>query len=289
MELRVLLYFLTVAQEENITKAAKILHVTQPSLSRQLRQLEEEFQVQLFYRHKHGIVLTEDGHLLRRRAQEIVSLAEKTEEELSHREELISGQITLGCGETENMVYVSQKMALFRKKYPEVHFEIYTAVADAVQERLENGSLDFGLLQEPVDVTPYQYLRLPVKENWSALMRKDFPLAPKTKLTPADLVGVPLILPKRRSVQNVLANWFGEYYPQLNVAGVYNLSYHNCLILVRNRLGLALVHEFKNCPPDLCLRPLAPAIGNRSVLIWKKNQVLSPLVRTFIDCLKHTD
>lgn len=150
MELRVLKYFLMVAREENITKAAQLLHVTQPTLSRQLMQLEEELGVQLFHRGKHNVTLTEDGMLLRRRAQELVFLSEKTKMELQHKEEMPTGEIAIGCGETKSMAALSEKMVSFRQKYPLVQFSIYSAIADDIKERLEKGLLDMGLLVEPV-------------------------------------------------------------------------------------------------------------------------------------------
>lgn len=288
MELRLLRYFLAVAREENITKAAGLLHISQPSLSRQLMQLEESLGVKLFKRSKHRIVLTDEGRLLRRRAQEIVALADKAEKELSQGEEAVSGEITIGCGETKNMAYLSQMMVSFRERYPEVTFEIYTAIADDVKEHMENGVLDFGLMLEPVEISRYNFIRLPRKEKWCVLMRRDSPLAEKDKIMPADLVGVPLMIAKRKSVRNELENWFGEYYEKLNIVATCNISYSNRSIMVENHVGVALVHEFENNHESLCLRPLFPEIENRSVLVWKKNQVFSPAVMKFIEWVKNT-
>ena len=157
MELRVLKYFLMVAREENITKAASLLHITQPTLSRRLMQLEEELGTTLFRRSNHSIVLTDDGMLLKRRAREIVALAEKTEQEFSHKEEALTGEISIGCGETRNMSFLSRQIALFRKEHPLVQFNIYSANADDIKERIEKGLLDFGLLMEPVDIGKYEF------------------------------------------------------------------------------------------------------------------------------------
>lgn len=289
MELRILRYFLVVAQEENITKAATLLYISQPSLSRQLMQMEEELGVKLFKRSKHSIVLTEEGHLLRRRAQEIVTLADKAEKELAQREEIVSGEITIGCGETKNMAYLSQMMVSFQKKYPDVTFDIYTAIADDVKERIENGILDFGLLLEPVEITKYNFVRMPLKEKWYVLMRKDCPLAKLERITPREFVNVPLIIPKRRSVRNELENWFGDYYDQLNIVSTCNLSYSNRSIMVENHMGVSLVHEFENNHANLCLRPLYPEISNSSVLVWKKNQVFSLAATKFIEHAKKFD
>lgn len=175
MELRVLKYFLMVAREENITKAAIRLHMTQPTLSRQLIQLEGELGVKLFHRSKHSIILTEEGLLLKRRAQEILSLVEKTKEEFIQNEEELAGEIAIGCGETQNMSYLSEKMYQFRKQYPLVSFQIYSADADDIKERIEQGILDIGLLMEPVDISKYDFVRMPEKEQWGILTTKDRP------------------------------------------------------------------------------------------------------------------
>lgn len=287
MELRVLRYFLAVAREENITKAAGLLHISQPSLSRQLMQMEETLGVKLFKRSRHRVILADEGRLLRRRAQEIVDLADKAEKELAQGEDGICGEISIGCGETKNMAYLSQMMVSFRQKYPEVAFEIYTAVADDVKEHIENGVLDFGLMLEPVEISRYHFIRMPLGEKWCVLMRKDSPLAEKEKITPSDLVGEPLMMVKRKSVRNELENWFGELYESLNIAVTYNLSYSNRSIMVENHVGVALVHEFENNHESLCLRPLFPEIENKSVLVWKKNQVFSPAAMKFIEWVKN--
>lgn len=286
MEIRTLKYFLAVAREENITRAASLLHISQPSLSRQLMQMEESLGVKLFHRSKHSVILTDEGRLLRRRAQEIVALAAKAEKELARDEETISGEIAIGCGETKNMAYLSQLIVSFREQYPEVTFDIYTAIADDVKERIENGILDFGLMLEPVEISKYNFVRMPLKEKWCVLMRKDCQLAEKENITPADLVGVPIMIAKRRSVRNELENWFGDYYDQLHIVSTCNLSYSNRSIMVENRVGVCMVHEFENSHNSLCLRPIFPEISNNSVLVWKKNQVFSPATTKFIEHIK---
>ena len=244
MELRVLQYFLVTAREENITRAATQLHITQPTLSRQLMQLEEELGVKLFHRGRHNILLTEDGMLLRRRAQEIVDLTKKTEHELRHEEEKVSGEISIGCGEAQNMKVLCEMMASFRQKYPDVSFEIYTAIADDVKERLENGILDMGLLLEPVEISRYQYVRMPIEERWRVLMRRDSPLAKKEKITPDDLADVPLIIARRQSVRNELEHWFGQRAQNLRIASVCNLSHNNQALIVECGRGVPMSMEF---------------------------------------------
>lgn len=286
MELRVLQYFLAAAREENITKAAALLHITQPTLSRQLMQMEEELGVKLFRRGKHNILLTEEGMLLRRRAQEIVDLAEKTAKELKHEEETVSGEISIGCGETQNMKPLSEMIASFRQKYPDVSFHIYTAIADDVKERLENGLLDMGLLLEPVEISRYHYVRMPLREKWQVLLRRDMELAEKHKITPDDLAGVPLIIAKRQSVRNELENWFGYDKEKLHVVSTCNLSHHNQSIMVESGIGVALVMEFACNQNTLCLRPLDPEIKSGCVLVWKKNLTLSLTMIRFIQHVK---
>lgn len=286
MELRVLQYFLAVAREENITKAAASLHITQPTLSRQLMQMEEELGVKLFRRGKHNILLTEDGMLLRRRAQEIVDLAEKTEKELKHEEEVISGEISIGCGETRNMKPLSEMIASFQQQYPDVNFSIYTAIADDVKERLESGILDMGLLLEPVEISRYHYMRMPLKEKWHVLMRRDSSLAGKQRVTPGDLAEVPLIIAKRQSVRNVLENWFGYDKEKIHVVSTCNISHYNQSAMVESGIGMALVMEFSCNQDSLCLRPLEPALESGCVLVWKKNQTLSTALLRFIEHAK---
>lgn len=287
MELRVLNYFLTVAREENITRAAQLLHVTQPTLSRQLMQLEEELGVQLFHRGKHSFSLTEDGMLLRRRAQELVSLSEKTKLELQHKEEMPSGEISIGCGESKSMSLLSEKMVSFRQKYPLVQFSIYSAIADDIKERIEKGLLDMGLLVEPVDISKYEFIRLSVKERWGVLVREDSPLAQKDCVTPEDLLDVPLLMVQREQVKNELANWFGETYDQLEIAAVYNLIV-NAAFMVERGLGVAICFDLGAVFENLRFIPLLPRMETGSVLVWKKNQMLSAAQMLFIQHVRNT-
>ena len=196
MELRVLKYFLAVAREENITKAAALLHLTQPTLSRQLIQLEEELGVQLFHRSRYRIVLTDDGMLLRRRAQELVDLAEKTAREFRQKDQP-RGEISIGSGDLEGMRLLAGMLASYQKRYPEVTYQISSGNADHTKEQIEGGTLDLGLLLEPVDISKYDFIRMPVKERWGVLIHEDEPLARKEAVTPEDLADVPLLLTHR--------------------------------------------------------------------------------------------
>ena len=287
MELRVLKYFLMVAREENITKAAALLHLTQPTLSRQLMQLEEELGVKLFHRSKHSIILTEDGMLLKRRAQEIVSLSDKTVQELSHKEDVLSGEIAIGCGESKGMLFLSEQIRKFQHKYPLVQFSIHSAIADDIKERIEKGILDIGLLMEPVDVGKYEFIRMPQKEKWGILVRKDSELAAKEFINPEDLLGVPLIMVKRELVKNELASWFGDYYEGLQIAATYNLIL-NAAAMVERGIGMALCFDLGVAfYEDLCFIPLNPTLETGSVLVWKKNQTLGLAISQFMSFLKN--
>ncbi len=280
MELRVLRYFLAVAREENITKAAAMLHLPQPTLSRQLMQLEEELGVQLFQRSRYRIILTNDGMLLRRRAQELVDLADKTAREFSDRETELMGEIAIGAGETRSMTALSRAIQSFRCLYPKVVFRIFSANADDVKERLDMGLLDMGLLTEPVDVGKYAFCRMQEKDRWGVLVRADSPLAALEAVTPEDLEAVPLLCSGREGVQRELANWFGDRWERLEIAATFNLIL-NAANVVRCGVGAALGFDLNLAFDDLCFLPLAPPMETGTVLVWKKDQVLTPVMEVF--------
>ena len=288
MEVRVLRYFLTVVREESITKAAEVLHITQPTLSRQLAQLEEEVGVKLFNRGTRKISLTSEGILLRRRAEEIVELIDKTEKELIEQEELIDGEGSLGCGELASVGILPGLFESFSKKYPLVKYDLYTANADHIKERMDKGLTDIGLLLEPVDIEKYDYIRLPIKERWVVLMRPDDPLATERYVKAKDLAKLPIIIARRPSVQNELANWFGDIFPHLRILFRSNMS-TNAAVMVQNGLGYALVVE-GSLPfldqSQICCRPLYPELNATSVLAWKRQQPFSLATAKFIEHAK---
>lgn len=288
MEIRVLKYFLTVAREENITKAAEVLHITQPTLSRQLVQLEDELGVKLFKRGKSKITLTDEGMLLRRRAGEIVDLADKTEKEFSEHNNIIGGEIFIGGGETNAMHVLADLIKKFSKEFPQVKYDLYSGNADDIKERIDRGLIDIGLLTEPVNIEKYDFIRLPQKERWGVLMKKDSPLAKKEYITPNDLVGLPIINTKRSIVQNEIENWFGVDYQKLNVIATYNLIF-NAAIMVEEGLGYALCLEKLvniNDETKVCFKPLYPKLETGSVIVWKKYQVFSTATTKFIENIK---
>lgn len=287
MELRVLRYYLTVAREENITRAAEILHITQPTLSRQMAELEDELNTKLFERTNRKIVLTEAGMLLRRRAEELVSLAEKTELEFKNSGEELTGLISIGSGVSavvsENLPDLIQT---YSNRYPHVRFELHTGTAAVIKDQLDKGLLDVGILMEPVEVEKYDFIRLPKKDVWGVLMPEDDPLAQKNNITSADLRNLPLIA-SWRIVEREAKAWFGGDMDHLNVICTYDLI-DNAALLVERRLGYAFVIEgaLKHFP-SLVFRPLFPEISNTSVLVWKKYQPSSTAVHKFIELARN--
>lgn len=287
MEIRVLRYFLMTAREENITRAAELLHITQPTLSRQLMQLEEELGTKLFERSSHSIRLTEDGMLLRRRAQELVQLADSVEKEFRHSKEEMSGTISIGSGETGSMQELAEIIRDFQEKYPLVQYDLYTATADEIKERLDKGLLDIGLLTEPVDIMKYSFIRMKRKEKWGILVRRDSKLAEKTSIGPSDLLDVPVFLAHRALVKNEIEGWFGDYYDQVQIAGTYNLI-NNAAVMVRNHIGVAFCFQLQSQFDDLTYVPIEPQIETGAVIVWKKAQIVSRTTHQFISFLKES-
>ena len=283
MEIRVLQYFLMVAREENITRAAQLLHLTQPTLSRQMIQLEEELGVALFHRSNHRVTLTEEGMLLRRRAQEIVDLADKTKMDIQRREQELSGTLTIGAGELLSSQVLAKLLAGFRARHPLVSFQLYSAQADDIKERIDQGLLDIGLVPEPVDKTRYLFLTMPVTERWGALVQEGSPLAGKQSLSPEDLCGVPLLLPQRELIHRELAGWFGPHWEHLQVVGTGNLLF-NQAVLAREIPGCCVITMWKLDTrfPNMVFVPLSPQITGSSLLIWKKAETFSPVTSAFL-------
>ncbi|MBS1368390.1 MAG: LysR family transcriptional regulator [Lentisphaeria bacterium] len=291
MELRLLRYFLAVARENSFTRAAKYLHVTQPTLSRQMMDLEEELGQKLLNRETHHIALTPEGMLLRRRAEEIMAMVQKTEAEFNAIGENISGDVYIGGGESKAMNLIADAVCELHGEYPDVRFHIYTGVAGDVMERLDNGLLDFGVLLQPVDIAKYDSVNLPVKDKWGVLMRRDNPLAEKESVTPEDLRELPLICSRRdlrnKSVRNPYAEWFDGDLDKLNIVAVYNLIF-NASLLVERGIGCALALEpGNNITGDrLCFRPLNPALESHSSVVWKKYQIFSKAAEVFLERLQ---
>lgn len=286
MELRVLRYFQMVAREENITRAAQLLHVTQPTFSRQLMQLEDELGTKLFKRKNHSIFLTEDGMRLKKRCKDILELADQIDREFACKQDGgISGKITIGSAETKSIADIAKVMEKFQEDNPLVQYEIYTANADDVKEKIENGTVDVGVLSEPVDISKFNFIRMNKKERWGILTRNDSDLAGKEYIEPKDLTGIPLIMVKRELVKNELGSWFGEYFDGLDIAAEYNLL-NNAAILAQNNIGSVLCFDVGADYDNLKFIPLNPEVKTGFVLVWRKNQTLPEAVSEFIKKMK---
>lgn len=288
METRVLRYFLTVVREEGINRAAEVLHITQPTLSRQLSQLEEEVGVKLFHRGARKITLTNEGILLRRRAEEILSLVDRTERELVEQEELVDGRIVIGCGELAAVQVLPEIIETFHEKHPLVTYDIFTGNADLVKEQMEKGLIDIGVLLEPINIEKFDFIRLAGKERWVVLMRPDAPLAEKEAVSARDLENLPIILPRRTNVQNELTNWIGNSFQTMQVLFTSNLS-TNSAIMVQKGLAYSIVIEGSVPFLDkekIAYRPLCPELTANSVLAWKKQQPFSLAATKFIEHMK---
>ncbi|UFT98442.1 LysR family transcriptional regulator [Radiobacillus kanasensis] len=288
MEIRVLRYFLTVAREGSITGAAEFLHVTQPTLSRQLKDLEQELGKKFFIRSNHSSVLTDEGMLLRKRAEEIVDMVDKLEEEFSSMEETISGDVYIGGGETEAMKHIAQAVKDLQLRNPNIRYHLYSGNEDDVTDRLDRGLLDFGILIEPANLSKYNYVDIPAKDVWGVVMRKDSPLALKDTIQATDLLSVPVICSRQAMKQtfskNEFADWFGEDFDKLNVVTTYNLAY-NAAIMVEEGIGYAVVlDKIVNTSSDsnLCFRPLEPRLESGLNIVWKKHQVFSSAADIFL-------
>ena len=281
MDLRVLRYFLTVAKEQSFTKAAKQLHITQPTLSRQLAALEAELGVTLFDRGGHGITLTNEGILLKRRALEMVDLEDKIASEFKGSDGIVEGTITVGCGE----FMAVEIFARICKIYPMVRFAVHTGTADTVFEMMNRGLVDIGLFLEPVNTEGLDYIRIQGSDHWIVGIKPDDPLAEKEYITKEDLIDLPLILPERLTVQSELANWFGKDFNRLNIAFTSNLG-TNAGVMALYGLGYPVSVEGagRYWRSDLLVqKKLYPEIKTSTVIAWRRNIPYSTAVSKLIE------
>lgn len=291
MELRVLQYFLAVAREQNISSAAESLHLSQPTLSTQLKALENELGKQLLIRGTKGsrkVLLTEEGMLLRKRAEEILELVRMTESEISLSNEVIAGDVYIGTGESDLIRIFARAAKHIQEKHPDIHYHILSGNAAFVQEHLDRGLIDFGVVYSPVDTSIYNTIKIPVHDTWGVLMRKDSPLAQKDTVQPQDLMDKPLILSAQKADAWPMSNWFGQDISKLNVVATYNLVF-NASLLVEEGLGYAVCFDkLINVSGDsnLCFRPLSPTIEAKASIIWKRYQVLSKAAECFLNELQ---
>lgn len=289
MEIRVLKYFLAVAREGSITGAANYLHLTQPTLSRQLQDLERELGQKLLIRTNHNVTLTPEGMILRKRAEEILDMVEKTESEFSSLKHEIAGEIYIGSGETDTFKSIANLIKEIRKSYPDITFHIYSGTYEDVVEKIDNGLLDFGIVIQPADLTKYNIIKLPDKDIWGLVMRKDCELAGKEFVTFGDMEKIPLILPRKvfrkPTPDNEFFRWFNEKKDKLNIAATHTLFY-NAAVMVEEGTGYMfslnnLTNTSKNS--NLCFRPIKPEMEAEWCLIRKKYQVFSPAAKLFLE------
>ncbi len=288
MELRVLRYFLAVAREQSITAAAETLHITQPTLSKQLRELEDELGKKLFTRGNRKITLTEEGMFLRKRAQEIVELADKTEADFAAGVGSVSGDIFIGSGETGAVRYLGRTLYKMRSIYPGVRFHLFSGNGEDVSDRLDKGLIDFALFVGMTDLKKYDYLKLPYRHRWGLILRKDDPLAAHEAVTPEMLMNVPILCSRQALIQNELSGWLGRPFEELNLAGTYNLIY-NAAIMVEEGLGCAVcIDRLLDTSGDsaVCFRPFEPAIDAELFIAWKKYQFFSAAAGKFLEMLQ---
>lgn len=288
MEIRVLRNFLAVAREKNITRAAESLHIAQPSLSKQLMDLEKELGKPLLIRGKRQIMLTEDGVLLRKRAEEIVSLVEKTRQEIVSDAAEIDGRIAVGGAPTAGLLHAA---AALRQSHPGVQFDFYISDATDVVEQLDHGSLDFAVLLEPVDTVKYEYLSLHDSARWGLLMPSGCALAQKPAVTPQDLRGAPLVMHRRQGLQIEIARWAGTQPERLHVAATYNVVNGTPAHFVLSGLGYFLTtedHLGASLNPAFCFRPLEPTLSIHHALVWKRHPGLSKAAEAFLKCARKT-
>ena len=290
MELRLLEYFLAVAREQNITAAAESLHISQPSLSTQLKNMENELGKKLLIRGVKGsrkVTLTEEGMILRKRAEEMISLMRRTEEEITGSNETIAGNVFIGTGETKTVRLFAKVAQKLQQKYPDIRYNISSGNAEHVLEYLDKGLIDFGLLFTEIDLQKYETIPVPMKDTWGVLMRKDSPLAEKETICPEDLWDKPLIVSHQKGDDVYLNQWLQREESELHIVATYNLIF-NASLLVEEGLGYALCYDklINTQGSNLCFRPLSPQLEARGFIVWKKYQVFSKAANVFLQNLK---
>ena len=290
MEIRVLQYFLAVAREQSIVRAAESLHLSQPTLSIQLKNMEDELGKQLLIRGTKGsrkVTLTEEGMILRQRAEEIINLVKKAENEIMLSDSVIIGDVYIGTGETDAIRFLARAAKSLQEKYPGIHYHIASGNASFVTDQLDKGLIDFGIVFGSVNDSKYDFLKLPFKDVWGVLMRKDSPLAKKETIRPEDLWDKPLIVSHQENSQNFLTGWLRQDYSNLNIIATYNLLF-NASLMVEEDLGYAIGFDkiINTCGSPLCFRPLSPTVEAEMSIIWKKYQIFSKAADKFLSQLQ---
>lgn len=291
MELRVLQYFLAVAREQSIIRAAQSLHLSQPTLSTQIKNMEEELGKQLLIRGTKGsrkVTLTDEGMILRKRAEEILNLVEKTEKEITLSDSVIVGDVYIGTGETDAVRLLAKAAKELQNIHPGIHYHISNGNAEFVMEQLDKGLIDFGIVFGEVDLSKYNSLKMPAKDIWGVLMRRDSALSKKETISPNDLLDKPLIISHQKNQDNQFSQWLNCNISNLNVVATYNLLF-NASLLVDEGLGYAIgldkiINTSENS--NLCFRPLEPKVEAELNIIWKKYQIFSKAAEQFMIKIK---
>lgn len=287
MEIRVLRYFLEIARERSMTRAAERLHLSQPTLSRQMKDLEQELGKKLFRRGSSSVSLTSEGMLLRKRAEDILDMVDKTADEFKALDEITGGEVRIGCAESHQIKHLARVLKKLQKQYALFRYHLSSGNTEQVTERLDRGLFDFAVIVEPPDLSRYNYLEVPDKDTWGVVMRKDSPLAQKERIRVEDLQGLPLIC-SEQSMREDIPRWCGEKVDELLFAGSTNLFY-NGSVLVKEGLGYMLTFEHladTGADSALCFRPLEPPLETKMYIIWKKYQIFTPIAERLLEMFK---
>ncbi len=288
MEIRVLRYFLEIARVGNMSRAAETLHISQPTLSKQMKELEEELGKKLFRRGSVGLTLTDEGMLLRKRAEDILDMVDKTTDEFNALDTVTGGEVHIGCAESHQIKYLARIIKEFREDYPLFRYHLTSGNTEQVVERLDRGLIDFAVIVEPPNLSKYNYIEVPETNAWGLVMKKDDPLASKTCIEVEDLIGLPIIC-SAQAMQVDIPRWCGEKADMLNLTGTINLAY-NGSVFVKEGVGYMLsfdnlIDTSTNSP--LTFRPLNPPLETKMYVIWKKYQVFTPIAELLIDEMKN--
>ena len=284
MEIRVLRYFLEVAREGSVTRAAERLHISQPTLSKQLKDLERELGKKLFVRSSFSVRLTDEGMLLRKRAEDILDMVNKTAKEFKALGQITGGDIHIGCAESEGIKHLARRIRAVQEQVPGIRVHLYSGDTDDLAERLDRGLLDFAVIAQAVDLSKYNYVELPGADTWGVVMRKDAALAQKEAVRIDDLLDLPLIV-SRQGLREDIPKLFGEQVDRLNVTATLNLTY-NGSVLAREGLGYVLTFDKlvdTSRESELCFRPLTPSLETKLYFIWKKYQVFTPVAELLLN------
>ena len=289
MELRVLQYFLAVTREQSISGAAEYLHLSQPTLSRQLKDMEDELGKQLMIRGNRKITLTEEGMILRKRAEEILNLVQKTEQEITVSNDIFAGEISIGAGETDAVRLIAKAAKQLQEKYPDINYHISSGDSIDVFEDLDKGLIDFGLVFGSVDSAKYEYINFPIKDEYGLLVRKDDPLAKKKAISPSDIWDKPLMFNRNTRDGDLLTNWLGKSISEIHIAATYNLLY-NASLMVDEGLGYAFALDkiIHTGSTNLTFIPFSPKLEAKMSLIWKKYQIFPKHTQKFLEKFQET-